>query len=195
MTEWRSVTGRDHTVTRSAADRRWGYLHRLPTVTHAGVNTGGPESASLPASGSLGLSLGRERLGPTERARLEEHGPPLPSPGLGRARLRDPTWLLYLESGGQIDGVDLLDLIGAQYQLLEVQEFQEAFIHQSHLEEEARKLRQRWSGSRVRRRRQRLPHWPTAHVPADSPGPASFCQDPRISVVVVTSRPCSNRRH
>lgn len=110
-------------------------------MTHAGVNAGGQESASLPAFGSLGLSLGRELLGPSERARLEEGGPSLPSPGLGRAGSETRPGLLYLESRGQIDGVNLLDLIGAQYQLLEVPEFPEVLIHQSHLEEEERKLR------------------------------------------------------
>lgn len=48
--------------------------------------------------------------------------------------------LLYLESWGQVDGVDLLDLIGTQYQLFKFQKFQETFIHQAHLEGKVRKL-------------------------------------------------------
>lgn len=54
--------------------------------------------------------------------------------GAGPGRAGQGPGLLYLESGGQIDGVDLLDSISTQDQLFQLRKFQEVFIHQAHLE-------------------------------------------------------------
>ena len=58
--------------------------------------------------------------------------------------------LLYLESWGQVGGVNLLDLISTQHQLFKLHKFQEVFVHQAHLEgrkgsSELQCVRRHWS--------------------------------------------------
>lgn len=54
--------------------------------------------------------------------------------------------LLYLESWGQVGGVNLLDLISTQHQLFKLHKFQELFVHQAHLEGRKGILELQWPG-------------------------------------------------
>lgn len=54
--------------------------------------------------------------------------------------------LLYLESWGQVGGVNLLDLISTQHQLFKLHKFQELFVHQAHLEGRKGRSEVQWPG-------------------------------------------------